>query len=123
CARTQVSVGRLTVDLEAFREAIGATQADATVVRSAAGCRDRILGEGISAPGVAGAELYLPDRVRALALFLSQWNDGRIVLTHIVAHAGAEAPLVGQFVAEVQFHRPRLEPLVFGPLIGLAHQA
>src|SRR6516225_7577504 len=116
-AGTQVSVGRLAIDPEAFRQAIGAAQADATVVWTAAACRDRVLGEAISAPSVAGTELYLRDCVRALALFLGQRNNLRMVLTHIVAHAGAEAPAVGQLIAQVQFHRPRLEPLVLGLLI------
>ena len=121
-AGTKVSVGRLTVDPEAFRQAIGAAHADATVVLTAAACRDRVLAEDISAPRVARAELYLRDRVRALALLLSQWNNRRIVLTHIVAHAGAEAPSVGHLIGQIQFHRPRIEPLVLGPLIGLGHQ-
>src|SRR5262245_41225756 len=46
-----------------------------------------------------------------------------MVLAQIVAHAGAEAPLVGQLEAKVQFERPGLEPLVFGPLIPLGPQA
>src|SRR5262249_26485910 len=51
-AGTQVSVGRLTIDPEAFRQAIGAAQADATVVWTVSGCRDRVLAEGICAPSV-----------------------------------------------------------------------
>ena len=90
---------------------------------TAAACRDRVLDEAISAPGGARAEHYLRDRVRALALLLSQWNNRRMVLTHIVAHAGAEAPSLGQLIRQVQFDRPRLEPLVLGPLIALGHQA
>src|SRR5215470_6799608 len=71
-AGTQVSVGRLTINPEAFRQAIGAAKADATVVFTTAACRDRVLDEGINAPIVAGTELYLRDRVRALALLLGQ---------------------------------------------------
>src|SRR5215472_12507975 len=122
-AGTQVSVGRLTIDAEAFRQAIGAAQADATVGWTAAACRDRVLCKAINAPRVAGTELYLRDRVRPLALLLGQWNHRRIVLTHIVTRAGAEAPGVGQLIAQVQFHRPRLQALVLGLLIALKHQA
>ena len=122
-AGTQISVGRLTIDLEAFRQAIGAAQADAAVVGTAVGCRDRVLGEGISAPRVAGTELYLRDGVRALALLLGQWNNRRIILPHIIAHARTEAPSVGQLVGQIQFHRPRRESLVLGLLIALGYQA
>src|SRR5262249_6279796 len=122
-ARTQVSLGRLTIDPEAFRQAIGAAHADAIVVLTAAGGRDRVLDEAISAPRVAGTELYLRDGVRALALLLGQWNNRRIVLTHTFAHAGAEAPNGGRLIGQIQFHRPRLEPLLLSPLIALGHQA
>src|SRR5262249_20240121 len=104
---TELSVGSLTLDPEAFRQAIGAAHAGATVVFTAAACRDRVLDEAICPPGVAGTVLYLRDRVRALALLLGQGNNRRMVLTQIVAHAGAEAPSVGQLIAEVQFHRPK----------------
>src|SRR2546425_5458868 len=50
-ARSEVSVGRLTVDPEAFRQAIGAAHADATIVFTAAACRDCVLAEAIGAPG------------------------------------------------------------------------
>src|SRR5262245_58000455 len=46
-----------------------------------------------------------------------------MVLALIVAHASAEAPLVGQLETEVQFERPGLEPLVLGLLIPLGPQA
>src|SRR6185437_2668296 len=122
-AGTEISVGRRAIDFEASRQAIGTAQADATIVwTSATGC-DGVLAEGICAPGVAGTELYLRDGVRALALLLRQWNQRRIVLAHIVAHAGAEAPCVGQFVAHVEFHRARRQPLVLGPLIAFEHKA
>src|SRR6478609_3521830 len=121
-ARTQVSVGRLTIDPETLRQAIGSAHADAAVVWTAAAGCDCVLAEDVSAPGVAGAVFYLRDRVRALALLLGQRHNRRIVLTHIVAHAGAEAPSVGHLIGQVQFHRPRIKPLVLRPLIGLGHQ-
>src|SRR5258705_7912329 len=67
---SEVSVGRLPVDPEAFRQAIGAAHADAIIVFSAAACRDRALAKAIGAPGGAGIELHLRDCVRALALYL-----------------------------------------------------
>src|SRR5262249_13329978 len=115
--------GSLTVDPEAFRQAIGAARADATIVFAAAACRDGVLDEGISAPRVARFELYLSDRVGALALLLGQWNNRRMVLAQLVAHAGAEAPSLGQLIAHVQFDRPSLETLVLDLLIALGRQA
>ena len=90
---------------------------------TAAACRDRVLDEAIGAPGGAGIEHHLRDRVRALALFLGQRNNRRMVLAQIVAHAGADAPSLGQLVGQVQFDRPGLEPLVLDPLIALGRQA
>src|SRR5258706_199762 len=69
-AGSEVSVGRLPVDPEAFRQAIGAAHADAIIAFTAAACRDPVLAETIGAPGGAGIELHLRDRVRALALYL-----------------------------------------------------
>src|SRR5712692_3804711 len=54
---SEVSIGRLPIDPEAFRQAIGAAHADATIVFTAAACRDRLLAEAIGAPGGAGIEL------------------------------------------------------------------
>src|SRR5258708_33610345 len=92
---SEVSVGRLPVNPEAFRQAIGAAHADAIIGFSASACRDRALAEAIGAPGGAGIELHLRDRVRALALYLRQGNDRRIVFTQVVAHAGADGPFFG----------------------------
>ena len=100
-AGTKISVRRLTINPEAFRQAIRSAHAGATVVWTAAACRDRVLAENVSAPGVTWAVFYLRDRVRALTLFLSQWHNRRIVLTHIVAHAGAEAPSISHPIAQV----------------------
>src|SRR5437773_11978604 len=69
-AGSEVSVGRLPIDPEAFRQAIGAAHADAIIAFTAAACRDRVLAEAIGAPGGAGIELHLRPRVRALALYL-----------------------------------------------------
>src|SRR5260370_38331452 len=89
------SRGRLPVDPEAFRQAMGAAHADAIIVFTAAACRDRALAEAIGAPRSAGIELHLRDCVRALALYLRQGNNRRIVLTQVVAHAGADGPFFG----------------------------
>src|SRR5438552_12048662 len=94
-AESEVSVGGFPVDPEAFRQAIGAAYADAIIVFTAAACRDRALAEAIGAPGGAGIELHLRDRVRALALYLRQRNNRRIVLTQVVAHTGADGPFFG----------------------------
>src|SRR6516225_127002 len=94
-AGSEVSVGRLPVDPEAFHQAIGAAHADAVVVFTAAACRDRVLAEAIGAPGGAGIELHLRDHVRALALYLRQGNNRRMVFTQVVAHAGADGPFFG----------------------------
>src|SRR6267142_2315680 len=69
---SEVSVGRLPVDPEAFRQAIGAAHADAIIVFTAAACGDRVLAEAIGAPESAGIELHLRDCVRALALYRSE---------------------------------------------------
>src|SRR5439155_6367175 len=122
-AGPELTVGSLSVDPKAFRQAIGAAGADATVVFTAAACCHRVLDEAIGAPGFAGSELYLPDRVRALALLLGQGNNRGTVLAQIVAHAGADAPSFGQLIACVQFDRPCLEPLVLDLLIALGRQA
>src|SRR5258708_25681401 len=58
-ARSEVSVGRFSVDPEAFREAIGAAHADAIIVFTAAACGDCVLAEAIGAPVGAGIELHL----------------------------------------------------------------
>ena len=79
-AGTEVSVGGLTIDFEAFRQAIGAAQADATVIWTAIACRDRVLAEDICAPGIAGTELYLRDGVCALALLLGSGTIGELSL-------------------------------------------
>src|SRR5262249_23610736 len=79
-AGPEVSVGSLPIDPEAFRHAIGAARTDPTVVFTAAACRDRVLDEAIGAPGGARFKPHLRDRVRALALFLSQGNNQRTVL-------------------------------------------
>src|SRR5256886_1414842 len=84
-----------TLFRSAFRQAIGAAYADAIIVFTAAACRDRALAEAIGAPGGAGIELHLRDRVRALALYLRQGNNRRMVLTQVVAHAGADGPSFG----------------------------
>src|SRR5215469_1370080 len=73
-AGPELSVGSLPVDPKAFRQAIGAAGADATVVFTASTCRDRVLDEAIGPPGVAGNKLYLRYCVRALALLLGQGN-------------------------------------------------
>ncbi len=78
-----------------------------------------MLAEAIGAPGGAGIELHLRDRVRALALNLGQGNNQRMVLAQVVAHASADAPFLGQLVAHVQFERPGFEPLVLDFLIAL----
>src|SRR6266705_4170490 len=119
---SEVSVGRLPVDPEAFRQAIGAAYADAIIVFTAAACRDRVLAETIGAPGGAGIELHLRDRVRALALNLGQGNNRRMVLAQVVAHASADGPFLGHLVAHVQFERPGFEPLVLDFLIALGRQ-
>ena len=90
---------------------------------TAAACRDRVLDEAIGAPGATGIELYLRDCVRALALLLGQGNNRRTVLAQIVAHAGADAPFLGQLIARIQFDRPGLEPLVLDLLISLGSKA
>src|SRR5207244_6349220 len=69
-AGPEVPVGSLPVDPEAFRQAIGAARADATVGFTAAACRDGVLDEAIGTPGGAGIEPHLRDPVRAIALFL-----------------------------------------------------
>src|SRR5215470_15784268 len=74
-AGSEVSVGSLPVDPEAFRQAIGAAKADAIIVFATAACRDRVLAEAIGAPGGAGIELHLRDHVRTLALYLRQGNN------------------------------------------------
>src|SRR2546428_5297453 len=122
-AESEVSVGGFPVDPEAFRQAIGAAYADAIIVFTAAACRDRVLAETIGAPGGAGIELHLRDRVRALALNLGQGNNRRMVLAQVVAHAGADGPFLGQLVAHVQFERPGFEPLVLDFLIALGREA
>src|SRR5438445_240333 len=122
-AESEVSVGGFPVDPEAFRQAIGAAYADAIIVFTAAACRDRVLAETIGAPGGAGIELHLRDRVRALALNLGQGNNRRMVLAQVVAHAGADGPFLGQLVAHVQFERPGLEPLILNFLIALGREA
>src|SRR5882762_6599301 len=91
-AGSQVPVGRLAVDPEAFRQAIGAAQADAIIAFTAAACCDRVLAEAIGAPEAAGVELDLRDRVGALALYLGQRNNRRIVPAQVIAHAGADGP-------------------------------
>src|SRR5215470_17873187 len=94
-AGSEVSVGRLPVDPEGFRQAIGAAHADAVVVFTAAAYRDRALAEAIGAPEGAGIVLNLGDHVRALTLYLRQRHNRRMVFTQIVAHAGADSPLFG----------------------------
>src|SRR5260370_18037377 len=69
---SEVSVGRLPVDPEAFRQAIGAAHADPIIIFTADACIDRALAEAIGDPGVARSELPLRDCVHALALYLRQ---------------------------------------------------
>src|SRR5262249_27850620 len=119
----EVSVGSLAVDPEAFRQAIGAARAGATVAFTAAACRDRVLDETIGAPCGAGIEHHLGDRVRALALQLGQGNNRRTILAQIVTHAGADFPSLGQLIGHVQFDRSGFESLDFYSLIALGRQA
>src|SRR5258707_8613266 len=91
----ELSVGGLPVDPEAFRQAIGATHADAIIVFTAAACGDSVLAEAIGAPVGAGIELHLRDHVRALALYLRQGNDRRMIFAQVVAHAGTDGPFFG----------------------------
>ena len=74
-AGPEVAIGSLPVNPEAFRQAVGAARADATVVFTAAACRDCVLEEAIGAPDGAGFESHLRDRVRAIALYLGQGNN------------------------------------------------
>src|SRR5688572_24418449 len=68
-------------------------------------------------------ECHLPDRIRALALLLSQRNDERAVPAKIVAHARAEAPFVSEPESNVRFDGSRLQPLVFDSLIAFRREA
>src|SRR5262252_217047 len=120
---SEVSVGRLTVDLEAFRQTIGAARADAIIVLTAAACRDRALYEAIGAPSGAGIELHLRHRIRALALLLRQRNNPRMILAQIVACPGADGPSFGELVSHVQLDRPGFKPLVLDSLIAFSHEA
>src|SRR5256712_12110611 len=85
-AGSEVSVGGFPVNPEAFRQAIGAAYADAIIVFTAAACRDRVLAEAIGAPGGAGIEFHLRDRVRALALYLRPGTNRRMGLTQALRH-------------------------------------
>src|SRR6266481_10141743 len=57
-AGSEVSVGRLPVDPEMLRQAIGAAHADAIIVFTTAACRDRALAEAIRAPAVAARQFH-----------------------------------------------------------------
>src|SRR5215472_19012442 len=102
---------------------VRAARADAIVILTAAACGDCALYEAIGAPGGAGIELNLYNRIRALALLLRQRNNRRMIPSQVVANAGAHAPSFGQFVADVQLDRPGFEPLVLDFLIALGHEA
>src|SRR5258708_25100305 len=94
-ARSEVSVGRFPVDPEAFRQAIGAAHADAIIVFTASACGNRVLAEAIGAPESAGIEFDLRDHVRALALYLRQGNNRRMVFAQVVAYTAADGPFFG----------------------------
>src|SRR5439155_3003221 len=119
----EVPVGSFAVDPEAFCQPIGAARADATVAFTASACRHCVLDETISAPGGAGHEHHLCDGIRALALLLSQGNNGRTVIASIAARAGTDCPSLAQLICHVQFEGPRLESLHLDPLIALGRQA
>src|SRR5262245_53794879 len=117
--RPEVAVRDLPVEEESIVDAIGAADSDAPVVLPVPRLEQRGLSEAVAPPAGARLVAHLHHRVRAFALLLGHGHDRGVVLATLVSDPGAEAPAIGQPVADVDLLGGRLEPLVLDAMVRL----